>query len=113
LEKEAFMDFSNLTITDWIIRASIFGVLACVVIGTLQNLFGAPKKYPPSAASHPRNLDGAPQGSFPIQGPNKPEGFNMPHMLNPLIFSRPPFGNLPIERADQEFTFTRLQRWPC
>jgi len=44
LEKEAFMDFSNLTITDWIIRASIFGVLACVVIGTLQNLFGAKKK---------------------------------------------------------------------
>ena len=38
------MDFSNMTITDWIIRASIFGVLACVVIGTLQNLFGALKK---------------------------------------------------------------------
>jgi hypothetical protein len=35
------MDFSNMDITDWIIRASIFGVLACVVIGTLQNLVGA------------------------------------------------------------------------
>jgi len=44
LEKEAFMDFSNMTIADWIIRAAIFGVLACVVIGTLQNLFGAIKK---------------------------------------------------------------------
>jgi len=39
LEKEAFMDFSNMTITDWIIRSAIFGVLACVVIGTIQNLY--------------------------------------------------------------------------
>jgi len=44
LEKEAFMDFSNMTIADWLIRAAIFGVLACVVIGTLQNLYGAIKK---------------------------------------------------------------------
>jgi hypothetical protein len=41
--KEAFMDFSNMSIADWIIRAAIFGVLACVVIGTLQNLFFAIK----------------------------------------------------------------------
>jgi hypothetical protein len=38
------MDFSNMTIADWLIRAAIFGVLACVVIGTLQNLYGAIKK---------------------------------------------------------------------
>jgi len=37
------MDFSNMTMADWIIRAAIFGVLACVVIGTLQNLFTAIK----------------------------------------------------------------------
>jgi len=41
--KEAYMDFSNMTMADWIIRAAIFGVLACVVIGTLQNLFTAIK----------------------------------------------------------------------
>jgi hypothetical protein len=41
--KEAFMDFSNMSVADWIIRAAIFGVLACVVIGTLQNLFTAIK----------------------------------------------------------------------
>jgi hypothetical protein len=35
------MDFANMDITDWIIRAAIFGVLACTVIGTLQNLVGA------------------------------------------------------------------------
>ena len=28
-------------LTDWIIRAAIFGVLAAVVIGTLQNLYDA------------------------------------------------------------------------
>jgi len=37
------MDFSNMTIADWIIRTAIFGVLACAVIGTLQNLIGAIK----------------------------------------------------------------------
>jgi hypothetical protein len=38
------MDFSNMTMADWIIRAAIFGVLACVVIGTFQNIFSAIKK---------------------------------------------------------------------
>jgi hypothetical protein len=28
-------------LTDWIIRAAIFGVLAAVVIGTFQNLYDA------------------------------------------------------------------------
>jgi hypothetical protein len=42
-EEESFMDFSNMSISDWIIRAAIFGVLACVVIGTFQNLFTAIK----------------------------------------------------------------------
>jgi hypothetical protein len=31
-------------LTDWIIRAAIFGVLAAVVIGTFQNLYDAVKK---------------------------------------------------------------------
>jgi hypothetical protein len=44
LEKEGIMDFSNMTITDWIIRAAIFGVLAVAVLGLLQNLAGAMKK---------------------------------------------------------------------
>jgi hypothetical protein len=35
------MDFSNMDISDWIIRTAIFGVLACAVIGTLQNLIDA------------------------------------------------------------------------
>ncbi len=35
------MDFSNLTVADWIIRSAIFAVLACAVIGTLQNLIQA------------------------------------------------------------------------
>jgi hypothetical protein len=30
-------------LTDWIIRAAIFGVLAAVVIGTFQNLYDAVK----------------------------------------------------------------------
>jgi hypothetical protein len=30
-----------MTITDWIIRLSIFGVLAIAVIGTLQNILDA------------------------------------------------------------------------
>ncbi len=30
-----------MTITDWIIRLSIFGVLAIAVIGTLQNIIDA------------------------------------------------------------------------
>jgi hypothetical protein len=30
-------------ITDWIIRAAIFGVLAAVLIGTFQNLYSAIK----------------------------------------------------------------------
>jgi hypothetical protein len=38
------MDFSNMGISDWIIRTAIFVVLACVVIGTFQNLFDAVKK---------------------------------------------------------------------
>ena len=42
--KEVFMDFSNMSIADWIIRSAIFGVLACVVIGTLQNLYIALEK---------------------------------------------------------------------
>ena len=33
-----------MTITDWIIRAAIFGVLAAVLIGTFQNLYDAIKK---------------------------------------------------------------------
>jgi hypothetical protein len=37
------MDFSNLDISDWIIRTAIFGVLACAVIGTLQNIYSAIK----------------------------------------------------------------------
>jgi hypothetical protein len=37
------MDFSNMTVTDWIIRAAIFGVMACAVIGALQNLADAIK----------------------------------------------------------------------
>jgi hypothetical protein len=37
------MDFSNMGISDWIIRTAIFAVLACVVIGTLQNLIDAVK----------------------------------------------------------------------
>jgi hypothetical protein len=41
--KEAFMDFSNMSISDWIIRAAIFGVLACAVIGLFQNIFTATK----------------------------------------------------------------------
>jgi uncharacterized membrane protein YhaH (DUF805 family) len=35
------MDFSNMGISDWIIRTAIFGVLACAVIGTFQNVFPA------------------------------------------------------------------------
>lgn len=35
------MDFSNMTAADWIIRTAIFAVLACAVIGTLQNLIDA------------------------------------------------------------------------
>jgi Flp pilus assembly pilin Flp len=31
-------------LTDWIIRAAIFGVLAAVLIGTFQNLYDAIKK---------------------------------------------------------------------
>jgi hypothetical protein len=31
-------------ISDWIIRSAIFGVLAAVVIGTVQNLYDAVKK---------------------------------------------------------------------
>jgi hypothetical protein len=38
------MDFSNMSISDWIIRAAIFAVLACVVVGTFQNLFDAVKR---------------------------------------------------------------------
>jgi hypothetical protein len=38
------MDFSNMGISDWIIRAAIFAVLACVVIGTFQNLVSALRK---------------------------------------------------------------------
>jgi hypothetical protein len=41
--KEAFMDFSNMSIADWIIRAAIFGVLAGAVIGMFQNIFTAIK----------------------------------------------------------------------
>jgi hypothetical protein len=37
------MDFSKLSAVDWIIRTAIFGVLACAVIGTLQNLIDAIK----------------------------------------------------------------------
>jgi len=35
------MDFSNMGVSDWIIRTAIFGVLACAVVGTLQNLIDA------------------------------------------------------------------------
>jgi hypothetical protein len=31
-------------VSDWIIRAAIFGVLTSVVIGTIQNLYTAIKK---------------------------------------------------------------------
>jgi hypothetical protein len=37
------MDFSNMTVSDWVIRTAIFGVLACAVLGALQNLFDAIK----------------------------------------------------------------------
>jgi hypothetical protein len=40
LETEAVPDMD---LTDWIIRAAIFGVLAAVVIGTFQNLYTAIK----------------------------------------------------------------------
>ena len=33
----------DMDLTDWIIRAAIFGVLAAVVIGTFQNLYTAIK----------------------------------------------------------------------
>jgi hypothetical protein len=33
-----------MTITDWIIQLSIFGVLALAVVGTVQNLVDAMKK---------------------------------------------------------------------
>jgi hypothetical protein len=33
-----------MSITDWIIQISIFGVLALAVAGTVQNLFDAMKK---------------------------------------------------------------------
>ena len=33
-----------MTITDWIIQLSIFGVLALAVLGTVQNLVDAMKK---------------------------------------------------------------------
>jgi len=33
-----------MSITDWIIQLSIFGVLAVAVIGTIQNLVDAMKK---------------------------------------------------------------------
>jgi hypothetical protein len=38
------MDFSDMTVADWIIRAAIFGVLAVAVLGLFQNLFSAAKK---------------------------------------------------------------------
>lgn len=37
------MDFSNMNVADWIIRTSIFAVIACAVVGTLQNLADALK----------------------------------------------------------------------
>jgi hypothetical protein len=37
------MDLFNMSVSDWIIRTAIFGVLACAVIGTLQNLADAVK----------------------------------------------------------------------
>jgi hypothetical protein len=37
------MDFSNMGVSDWIIRTAIFGVLACAVLGALQNLIDALK----------------------------------------------------------------------
>jgi hypothetical protein len=40
LEKEGVPDMD---ITDYIIRAAIFGVLAAVLIGTFQNLYDAVK----------------------------------------------------------------------
>lgn len=39
------MDFSGMDISDWIIRASIFGVLACAFLGVFQNIYDALKKY--------------------------------------------------------------------
>ena len=38
------MDFSNLDISDWIIRTAIFGVLACAFLGVFQNIYDALKK---------------------------------------------------------------------
>jgi hypothetical protein len=35
---------SDMDISDWIIRAAIFGVLAAAVIGTFQNLYDASRK---------------------------------------------------------------------
>jgi hypothetical protein len=37
------MDFSSMGVSDWIIRMAIFAVMACAVIGTLQNLADALK----------------------------------------------------------------------
>jgi hypothetical protein len=39
------MDLSNMSVSDWIIRTAIFGVLACAVVGTLQNLADAVKGW--------------------------------------------------------------------
>ena len=38
------MDFSNMSISAWIIKTAIFGVLAFAVVGTFQNIFDAIKK---------------------------------------------------------------------
>jgi len=38
------MDMSNMSATDWIIRLSIFGVLAIAVVGTFQNIVDAIKE---------------------------------------------------------------------
>lgn len=35
------MGMSGMSVTDWIIRLAIFGVLAIAVIGTLQNIVDA------------------------------------------------------------------------
>ena len=79
------MDFSNMSISDWIIRAAIFGVLACAVIGMLQNIFSAIKK-----------VGGKNQSPIILLKPSETRCDSSEDLF--LI---------------QNFTITRPQRWPC
>ena len=54
-----------MTITDWIIRLSIFGVLALAVVGTVQNLVDAMKKKKELRASPVQESGGRPCRAAP------------------------------------------------